>query len=76
MLTIEHLDGDEAGYPRRPFAVRQITIRHNGVKLCFKLGGPWEADSPPAEGEVPGTYCWNHLDPATYDLTSRTEGST
>lgn len=75
VLTIERLDGDEPGYPRRPFTLRQITIKNHAAKLCFKLGGPWEAAEPPAEGEVPGTYCWNQLDPATYDLTSYTEGS-
>lgn len=75
VLTIEHLDGDEGGYPRRPFTLRQITIKNHAVKLCFKLGGPWEAALPPAEGEVPGTFCWDRLDPATYDLTNYTGGS-
>lgn len=75
VLTIEVLDGDDAGYPRRPFTMRQITIKNHAVKLCFKLGGPWKAAWPPAEGEVPGVYCWNQLDPATYDLSSYTEGS-
>jgi len=75
VLTIERLDGDEPGYPRRPFTLRQITIKNHAAKLCFKLGGPWEAAEPPAEGEVPGTFCWEQLDPATYDLTSYTEGS-
>lgn len=75
VLTIDHVDGDENNYPRRPFTVRQITIKNHAVKLCFKLSGPWEAASPPAEGEVPGTFCWDRLEPATYDLTTYTETS-
>ncbi len=75
VLTIENLDGDEGGYPRRPFTLRQITIKNHAVKLCFKLDGPWEAALPPAEGEVPGTFCWSRLEPATYDLTNYTGGS-
>lgn len=75
VLTVDHVDGDEPGYPRRPFTLRQITIKNHAAKLCFKLGGAWEAAEPPAEGEVPGTFCWDQLDPAAYDLTSYTEGS-
>lgn len=52
-----------------------VTIKNHAAKLCFKLGGPWEAALPPAEGEVPGTFCWDRLDPATYDLTNYTGGS-
>ena len=75
VITIERVDGDENGYPRRPFTLRQITIKNHAVKLCFKLSGPWEAAEPPAEGQVPGTFCWDRLEPATYDLTTYTETS-